>query len=211
MDTKLFYRLMAGLYDLLDVVYFRNRERSPRTAVCAAVGAEDRILDLCTGTAESAVRIAGQRPAAQITGVDLSDDMLRIAREKVERAQIKTIQLCRMDATKLAFEDGSFDKVLISLVLHEVEEPLADRILLEARRVLKDDGEILVTEWEPPDRRLLQKFLFLPIQALEPKCYRAFVRKDLSRYFAGLGLPVAELIHCDYTRVLRLRKADRQA
>lgn len=45
------------------------------------------------------------------------------------------------------FKTDSFDKVLLSLVLHEVNEVLAEQIISEAKSVLKSDGEILIAEW----------------------------------------------------------------
>ena len=92
-------------------------------------------------------------------GVDLSDDMLRVAKNKVIRAGLKNISLYRMDAADLRFRNESFDKILLSLVLHELDEALTGKILNEAKRILKPHGEIIITEWEP-SRRLLQKLLF---------------------------------------------------
>lgn len=110
-----------------------------------------------------------------------------------------------MDATNTKFKDKCFDKVLISLVLHELEEPLAENILKEARRVLKDDGSIIVTEWER-SKIIWRKILFSPVHILEPKTYRAFIKKDLYEYFGKYGLEIVEEIHCDYSKVLKLRK-----
>lgn len=45
-----------------------------------------------------------------------------------------------MDATDMKFKDSCFDKVSIALVLHEIDEELSDKLILEAKRVLKDDG-----------------------------------------------------------------------
>ena len=50
MDTKLIYQAIAGIYDLLDVVYFRDEKRSPRKAVLAKIKQKDKVLDLCTGS-----------------------------------------------------------------------------------------------------------------------------------------------------------------
>ena len=105
----------------------------------------------------------------------------------------------------MRFKDECFDKILLSLVLHEIDEGLAASIINEAIRVLKPDGEIIVTEWER-SHKLFQKVLFFPIEILEPKSYKSFVVKDLYSYFKELGLVVVEEIHCDYSKVLRLKK-----
>ena len=134
---------MAGFYDLIDVTYFRNDKSSPRRVVFEEIKDKDKILDMCTGTATNAIRIAQKNPYAKVVGIDLSKDMLRVAREKIKRKRMSNIRLYCMDATRLPFKEKYFDKVLLSLVLHEIDEDLAARILMEAKRVLKEDGELM--------------------------------------------------------------------
>lgn len=208
MNSVFFYGIMAGLYDTVcDGIYFRNYESSPRKAVLEAINNNDKVLDLCTGTATNAIRIAKQKPETKIVGIDISKDMLRVAKEKVRKQNARNIQLYSMDATKMKFKDRCFDKVIISLVLHELDEALAEEVLREAARVLKDDGSIIVTEWEL-SKALWRKILFLPVHILEPKPYRTFVKKDLYKYFEQFGLEIVEEIHCDYSKVLKIRKRE---
>ena len=58
MNSVLFYKAMSGFYDLLDVIYFRKYDTSPRKVVNEAIKDYDKILDLCTGTGTNAVNIA---------------------------------------------------------------------------------------------------------------------------------------------------------
>ena len=207
MDSKLFYKVMSGLYDLIDIVYFRDYENSPRKVVFESIGNTEKVLDLCTGTATNALEIAKSKPLSKVIGIDLSKDMLKIAQGKVERSKVPNIKLYHMDATNMRFLDKFFDKILLSLVLHEVEENLAEKILAEAKRVLKDDGEIIVTEWEK-SRKFSRRALFLPIDILEPKPFKSFIEKDLYRYFERYGLKVVSEVHCDYSRVLKLKRSE---
>ena len=204
MKTNIFYKLTAGVYDLLDVIYFRNIERSPRKAVHDNIAPKDKVLDLCTGTATNAIAISQTIPTTEIIGVDLSENMIKVAREKTEKADIKNIKLYEMDATKMSFEAERFDKILISLILHEMDEELRSKILCEAKRVLKKDGRIIITEWER-SKKLSKRLLFMPIHLLEPKPYREFLTKDLYSYFAEYGLKIEEYKHCDYTKVIKLK------
>ena len=205
MNSKLFYKVMSGFYDLLDVIYFRKYETSPRKVVFDTIGKKDNVLDLCTGTATNAIAIAKKNPNAKIVGVDLSKDMLVVAREKVNKENLANVRLYRMDATQMNFKDESFDKVLLSLVLHETDEELAKKIIKEAMRVMKPDGELVVTEWERSDN-FIKKILFIPIEILEPKPYKTFVTKDHKKYFKEFGLEQVECKHCDYSKVMRLKK-----
>lgn len=201
MKQSLFYKMISKVYDLLDVIYFSNYEKSPRKVVFESIDEQDKILDLCTGTATSAINIAKAKTNIKIVGVDLSKDMLKVAKDKVKRAGIRNIKLYQMDATQLKFKSNSFDKVLLSLILHELDEELADKIIMEAKRVLKDNGKIIITEWEPSEQ-LSKKILFAPLHYLEPKSYRRFIKKDLYSYFERHGLKIQQYEHCDYTKVL---------
>ena len=205
MKQSLFYKMISKVYDLLDVIYFSNYEKSPRKVVLESIDEQDKILDLCTGTATSAINIAKAKTNIKIVGVDLSKDMLKVAKDKVKRAGIRNIKLYQMDATQLKFKSNSFDKVLLSLILHELDEELADKIIMEAKRVLKDNGKIIITEWEPSEQ-LSKKILFAPLHYLEPKSYRKFIKKDLYSYFERHGLKIQQYEHCDYTKVLVLKK-----
>ena len=205
MSSLSIYKVLYSVYDLLDVVYFRDYDKSPRKAVLEKIRDDDRVLDLCTGTGTNALSIAKTKPDTKIAGVDLSKDMLKVAKEKKKRSGLKNVKFYLMDATKLGFKDRCFDKILISLILHEMEEELADKIIMEAMRVLKDDGEIIITEWEPSDE-LSKKILFSPIGFLEPRPYKSFVKKDLYSYVDKFGLEIKDYEHCDYTKVVVLTK-----
>lgn len=202
---QVFYKIISKGYDLLDVIYFRNFKKSPRKAVLDRIYENEKILDLCTGTATNAITIAKKKTNAKIIGIDLSKDMLKVAQNKIRKNGLKNIRLFQMDATRLKFKSHCFDKILISLVLHELDEELAAKIITEANRVLKDDGEIIITEWEP-SKQLSKRILFAPIHYLEPKPYRKFINMDLYSYFEKYGLSIQEDIHCDYTRVIILKK-----
>lgn len=202
---QVFYKIMSKGYDLLDAVYFRNFKKSPRKAVLDRIYENETILDLCTGTATNAITIAKEKTNAKIIGIDLSKDMLKVAQNKIRKNELKNIRLFQMDATHLKFKSNCFDKILISLVLHELDEELTTKIISEANRVLKDGGEIIITEWEP-SKQLFKRLLFTPIHYLEPKPYRKFIKMDLYSYFEKYGLSIQEDIHCDYTRVITLKK-----
>ena len=202
---QVFYKIISKGYDLLDVIYFRNFKKSPRKAVLDRIYKNEKVLDLCTGTATNAITIAKKKTNAKIVGIDLSKDMLKVAQNKIRKKGLKNIRVFQMDATHLKFKSNCFDKILISLVLHELDEELAAKIIIEANRVLKDSGEIIITEWEP-SKQLSKRILFAPIHYLEPKTYRKFIKKDLYSYFEKYGLSVQEDVHCDYTRVITLKK-----
>ena len=208
MNGMVIYSIIAKVYDLLDIVYFRKKNGDPRLVVLRQINHKDRVLDICTGTASTTITIAKAGKHTSVIGIDRSEAMLRVAKRKVVEQKIKNLKLCKMDATQLKFQDKTFDKVLISLVLHEVEQETADKIILEARRVLKDNGRLIVTEWDKP-RRFMQKVMFCPIAVLEPKPYRSFIKKDMKKYFSTYGFEMEKRIACDYTKVMVLKKKNK--
>ncbi len=108
MDSKLFYKAMSGFYDMIDIVYFRDYGNSPRKVVFESIGNTEKVLDLCTGTATNALKIAKSKPLSEVIGIDLSKDMLKIAQGKVERSKVPNIKLYHMDATHMRFQDKFF-------------------------------------------------------------------------------------------------------
>lgn len=94
------------------------------------------VLDLCTGTGDIARLIQKTESSAKIIGVDFSDKMLKIAREKSEK-----ITYLNADCTNLPFEENSFDICTISFGLRNIQDK--DRVLEEIFRVLKNGGQFM--------------------------------------------------------------------
>ena len=159
MKSALFYKTMSKFYDLLDVIYFGKYDTGPRRVVNEAIEDNDNILDLCTGTGTNAVNIAKKNASVKIVGIDISNNMLAVAKSKLKKGKLLNVEFFLMDAGEMSFENESFDKVLLSLVLHEMEEEIAASIINEAIRVLKPNGEILITEWER-SRSFFEKLFF---------------------------------------------------
>lgn len=202
MNTQ--YRMISKFYNLIDVFYFNRKKHSPRQKVLDYIkDGKVKVLDICTGTASNAILIANKKRNAVVTGIDLSREMLYIAKEKIKKGHVSNVKLKAMDAAKLEFKDQSFDVVLISLILHEIDKNLAGKIINEAKRVLKPNGEIVIVEWEEP-RHIFQRFLFRFIKLLEPTGFKEFIKLDLYEYFYSYGLKVKKAAHCDYSQVLKL-------
>ncbi|UCU93557.1 class I SAM-dependent methyltransferase [Hydrogenophaga taeniospiralis] len=106
----------------------------------------ERVLDLACGT--GLVTLAAARtvgPSGQALGTDLSGEMVTLAAQQAERRGLPNASFTRMDAENLAVADGSVDVVLCSLGLMYVPEP--ERVLGEARRVLRPGGRLVVSVW----------------------------------------------------------------
>ncbi len=105
----------------------------------------EHLLDIGTGTGRMLEALAPHARSA--LGIDLSREMLAIARDRLAKAGLHHCQLRRADMYSLPFPGGSFDTVLIHMVLHYAEEPVS--AILEAARVLRPGGTLLVVDFAP--------------------------------------------------------------
>lgn len=202
------YRLVSKFYDLVDVFYFNRTETNPRKCILNFIEEQkSKVLEVCIGTATNSIIIAEERTNAEIVGIDLSKEMLAIAKEKIKKRGLKNITTLVMDAINMNFNDNYFDIVLISLVLHEVEDSVRHEILKEAKRVLKSKGKIIIVEWDKP-KRLNEKLLFLIIELLEPKGFKEFLQLDIQQYVEKFSLKVLSEKKCDYTRIIEIIKEE---
>lgn len=200
------YGAISKFYGLLDIFYFNSKVTSPRYGILDFIPDEKlKVLEVCIGTAENSIIIADKRPNAEIVGVDLSKEMLEIAREKIEKMSIKNIKTFIMDATNMNFDDNYFDVVLISLVLHEVDDNIRYKIMKEAKRVLKSKGKIIIVEWDKP-KKITQKLMFSIVELSEPSWFKAFLKSDIKEYVKIFSLKALSEKKCDYTRIIEITK-----
>lgn len=95
------------------------------------------------------------RYKCNLYGLDLSPSMLNVARERMG----DTAQLDLGDATNMPYEDNKFDLVISMLSLHEMPPETRSAVLNEIKRVLKDDGQILLIDFHPGPYQPLQGWI----------------------------------------------------
>jgi phosphatidylethanolamine/phosphatidyl-N-methylethanolamine N-methyltransferase len=156
------YRSWAPVYDFtFGVISGPGR----RLAVSMLNGIGGRVLEIGIGTGLSLTRY---RPGLDVTGIDLSPDMLVRAKARIRRRGLKGVTLAVMDASRLAFEDESFDAAAAMYVMTVVPDPAA--VLAEMRRVLRREGIAICVNHFSRDHGL-----------------RAAAERGLSRYSRKLG------------------------
>ena len=121
------------------------------------IAAGDSVLDVGCGTGGFAAAIADET-GAQVVGCDRSRAFVEYA-----RAGSGDVEWVVGDAEQLPFEAGSFDRVLLSLVLHQLDDP--GRAVAEAFRVLRRPGLLLVRTVLPADAAARVPFRFVPTLA----------------------------------------------
>jgi ubiquinone/menaquinone biosynthesis C-methylase UbiE len=131
-----------------------DRALKTRLVERAAIDGPLDVLDLGCGTGTLALLVKRIRPAARVTGLDVDPRILAIARRKVAAAGTE-VTLCEGSATDPPFADGSFDRVLTTLVLHHLDTPAKRAALAAARRLLRPGGELHVADFGRPHTWLM--------------------------------------------------------
>src|ERR1700704_4016954 len=108
---------IGGRYDLLNHLLSAGIDRRwrKRAIRSLALTGRERVLDVCTGTADLAIAArTASPPAARGVGVDFAGAMLRVGRDKLRRRRLDGIALVRGDATRLPVAAQSVDAVTIA-------------------------------------------------------------------------------------------------
>lgn len=131
------YDRWAPVYDLVFGPVFR---KGRSVAIEAAERVGGRIIEVGVGTGISLPHYAR---TSRIVGVDLSDEMLEKARERVRKLNLSNVEAIAVgDAEALKFPDGSFDVVVAQYVVTAVPNP--ERALDEFARICRPGGEIVI-------------------------------------------------------------------
>ena len=137
-DTIRTYRLFSGSYDFLfGPVFHLGTQRRCQDRERAAGSADPR------SWRRNRTVPALFRADSEVTGIDVSAEMLAKARHRVDRLGLENVKaLLEMDAEKMSFPDNSFDAVLALYVASVVPNPA--RFAAEMRRVCRPGGTIVL-------------------------------------------------------------------
>lgn len=183
----------APIYDLFTMPISRVRDK-----VVDLVDAEkgSKILDVCTGTGKQSFAF-GKR-GYSVIGIDLSEDMLKIAERK---NRYKNVRFILADASNIPFEDNYFDVSCISFGLHDMPHGIREKVLDEMNRVSK---KIVIIDYNIPKNRL-HRWLHVSIVSLyESKYYKDFTERDLEELLRQHNLRIIKEAFAliDFVRIL---------
>lgn len=134
------------------------------------------LLDIGTGTGRMLELLGPQVERA--VGVDLSREMLAVARVNLEHAQLRNCTLRHADTYALPFTQPRFDLVVLHQVLHFLERPA--EAIAEAARVLKPDGRLVIIDFAPHTLE--------PLRAEHAHRRLGFTDAEIREWVTGAGL-----------------------
>lgn len=133
-----------------------------------------KALDVCCGTADWTIALAEAVGASgEVTGLDFSQNMLKVGREKIEKLHLDQVELIHGNAMELPFPNQSFDYVTIGFGLRNVPDYM--QVLKEMNRVLKPGGKAVCLETSQPTMPGYKQLYY---------CYFRFIMPIFGKMFA---------------------------
>ena len=151
-QVELMFNEIAGKYDFLNHALSLGIDKSWRKKGILALKSlhPKTILDIATGTGDLAIEASRLLKPEKILGIDLSDEMMSVGREKITKAGLTdVISFERQDCAGLHLEDNSFDAATVSFGVRNFEQ--LDQSFREILRVLKPGGKLVILELTTPD------------------------------------------------------------
>jgi len=179
---------IAPRYDFLNHVLSAGIDRYWRKLAIRSLRltGRERVLDICTGTADLAIAARTANPgAARVVGVDFAAAMLSLGRDKLKRAGLAgDVTLVRGDATRIPAADASVDAVTVAFGIRNVDDvPAACR---EMCRVLKRGGALAILEFAIPTMPIVRAGYLMYFRHILPAVGRLISRHSAAyEYLPG--------------------------
>ena len=151
--AEAYFSKIAKDWDHLRTLHYPNAAIEREILGCVKTYHFARIVDLGTGTGRMLVLLAPQAEEAE--GLDISHNMLTVARTNLNRAGLTNARVRHGDVTSTPFDHNSADFVIIHQVLHYLDQP--ERVFTEAARILKPGGQLLVVDFAPHELEFLRE------------------------------------------------------
>lgn len=181
-QIKRMFDSIAHSYDLLNRVLSFGIDKIWRRKALKRVAqfSPKKLLDVATGTGDFAILAAKKINPDQIIGIDLSQGMLDVGREKVKKGHLdQLITFEQQDCLNLSFEDHTFDAITVAFGVRNFEE--LEKGYAEMYRVLKPGGVLLVLELSTPERAPMKQLYKFYSATVIPFLGKIF-SKDRSAY-----------------------------
>jgi demethylphylloquinol methyltransferase len=178
-----YYDVFSHFYDRFIQLHARRDESGTRSFLVDKGAldqvAKPRVLDICCGTGAVLKAFCDRYPGATFIGCDFSRGMLLAARRKKTAGSNAFVQ---GSATALPFGDSLFHAVSCSHALYELKGSDRAKALHEMKRVVRDDGVVLIMEHEVPKRPVARIMFRLRLKAMGSADAKEFVESGLKPF-----------------------------
>lgn len=182
--VKRMFAFLAPFYDCVTMPVAKIRDR---VVDFTNARSGSRILDIGTGTGKQAFAFA--KTGHEVVGIDLSEDMLNVAKRKNKYENVK-FQIA--DAAHLPFEDKRFDVCCVSFALHDMLATIREKALKEMSRVTKPNGMVVIVDYALPENKIGRFLIYHFVKLYEGKYYQEFIKSDLEALLEKSGVTVQE-------------------
>ncbi len=151
--AEAYFGSVADTWDTVRSLHYPNEAIEAALLDAAGPGTFDHLVDIGTGTGRMLALFSPHVRRAD--GIDLSHQMLTVARANLARDRIDNAHVRQGEASATPFDDESADLVIVHQVLHFVDEPA--RVVAEAARILRPGGRLLIVDFAPHDLEFLRQ------------------------------------------------------
>ena len=144
-DAARYFEQVAPQWDQMRSLYVCETDVEKAVEQAAGSGPFNRVVDLGTGSGRM-LTLLGKK-AKMSVGLDLSQNMLNIARANVTKAGLDKVELRHGDIFSTRLPAESADLVIVHQVLHYLNDPVA--AVSEAARLVAPDGRLLIVDFAP--------------------------------------------------------------
>ncbi len=167
-DSRIEFETLAPFYDtclyLTGLLFGGEKRFREKLIRFMDLRAGHKVIDVACGTGTSTILMQNIVGATgEVVGLDLSHEMIKRAKEK-ERG--KRVLFILGNSENIPFPKKSFDRAHIVAALHEMKREVRHNTLGEIYRILKDDGKLLIADYNKPDG-FLKKRLFKALMFFE--------------------------------------------
>ena len=153
---KMFNRIYKR-YDLLNHVLTMRLDVRWRKLVAQRIQEHSgknkkKVLDIAMGTGDLAISVQKRNSGHQFVCLDIAENMMLLAKEKMQKRRIKDVEFVLGDAAELTLDDAGFDFITIGFGVRNFPE--LDRSMKECRRVLKQGGRMYILEFGWPHNKV---------------------------------------------------------
>lgn len=154
-ESRLDFNRIAKGYDRFNHLTSLGIDKTWRCKAVKMMQAAERVLDVAVGTGDLALEMLKRNKAQRVVGIDLSEGMMQIGREKAARnGYSERVVFEAASALELPYPDASFDAVTCAYGIRNFSDP--DQGLREMQRVLRPGGQLIILEFSLPQNPFIR-------------------------------------------------------